>query len=577
MPRLAIPCGAINRRDTRLVASNRYVFHDNTSVHYQMVSIGHDFYYLPVQFQDSNGNIWSYYAHGSFNSIYVNDLDHPTQILKQAIEEKTERTTESSERTVRIWNEVFQKEINTDPTMRASVYNTGSYGVVSIMPYVHYRRFLNNSSLPPALLVCKAMVDVYRLTGRVVLDACSTGNFVMRTSDNRVICLDANFALKYKPTNHPDRSVTSQHAWEEFAHVYPSFFEKVLKEQSDEFKRIVLFTKALIIVAILDLQINLARLLPSNTTDCDQAFFSIEWQLTTMLANCFNSQNQNIFIPQQQYFFTQSDLEKIAIHNREMSHLVTDLGVKDNSFEMQMARLTCIFPYVKWMCYLGIPSEERSELLRCETLNNALFNKLSYLSLDAIGRRLSEKYQTRLYRVPNQDASDDTRLYALISLIESHHVPAEIARKELRDLRVDCMRLLSLGYSHGLRRWHFDELSLDAKCTVISNEQCEQIVQALELTMKYRQSFTSVDFDRWVLSHNASLQEEIVQLQSNEQEVDITPLVFSSTTEDDATSASPVQTPNTETAYHSGFFPRPLSLPTSVTVVEMSETLQCQH
>ena len=116
---------------------------------------------------------WHYLGEGTFNCVYQGTINGSPVVYKVAKTFTSNPSYKSTvvmdipSRSVRLWD-----EINPDLLPTACLYREGW-----IAPFVE-------GSKPAALEVCDALIELYQRTGRIVVDAISSGNFKKNKSGN---------------------------------------------------------------------------------------------------------------------------------------------------------------------------------------------------------------------------------------------------------------------------------------------------------------------------------------------------------------------------------------------------------
>jgi hypothetical protein len=168
-------------------------------------------------------NGWTVLGSGAFNTVYLSDDKQFVLKLPHTNDDKTDRP----ERSVEVWNEInggppyARLEKITDPTFD-SVNISGSrllgYHVMGwVCPYIE-----GLESTPQE--ICKALIDIYNRTGRIVMDPYGDNNF-KTTPDGKVVCVDIGVALKrdiqedktYAGFYEKRNSIVSRNTWTNIA------------------------------------------------------------------------------------------------------------------------------------------------------------------------------------------------------------------------------------------------------------------------------------------------------------------------------------------------------------------------
>lgn len=220
---------------------------------------------------------WKPLAGGTYNQVYLNT--EATLVFKEV--HNTEFDTDTPERSVRLWNLLNphlrpKAKIATVIIDRVKVYGW-------TCPYVQskYETTLSQESLiglteqqriehrarnkvayvnamrDPTLKnqededIANALINIYNRTGRIVVDAAGSGNFIT-TAAHGVVCVDIGMALllEDKETNCLDmyarrNSFVSNNAWEQ---VHTDLHSRVLKDKNLLFPKTAAMTKALLFI-----------------------------------------------------------------------------------------------------------------------------------------------------------------------------------------------------------------------------------------------------------------------------------------------------------------------------------------
>lgn len=154
---------------------------------------------------------WFLVGKGGYNWVYRNQ--ESTLVLKIPIEKSMGRgipPSELSSRLVRLWN----NEINPHLYPKAEVVET-SYGQGSIVPFIKGKQASDEE-------IVDALLDIYKHTGRIVMDSQAKGNFIKRDEDGLVVCVDISLALQLEKKGERKTSVTSLDVW----YKEQAFFER---------------------------------------------------------------------------------------------------------------------------------------------------------------------------------------------------------------------------------------------------------------------------------------------------------------------------------------------------------------
>lgn len=158
---------------------------------------------------------WTPLGQGTYNYAYVNSSK--TEVLKI---QKQPSATDTPERSVRLWNQI---NAHVRPPARLQEYK-GRLGWVC--PFVQGRQ-ANDKEMR------KALIDIFNLSGRIIVDAMAPQNFVT-TKSGQVVCIDIGMALQlekrendfFSKKNNRRKSITSLEAWADLVWDFQPFFKK---------------------------------------------------------------------------------------------------------------------------------------------------------------------------------------------------------------------------------------------------------------------------------------------------------------------------------------------------------------
>lgn len=176
---------------------------------------------------------WIFLDEGTFNKVYYNS--DRTAVLK--IQKDNDGAMDTPERSVRIWN-----EINSDVTPPAYLTQTSS-GKGWVCPYIDGEQASDEE-------IAKTLLHLFNRTGRIVVDAPATKNF-LKTPAGKIVCIDIGMALKmerndetYYQNSTRRNSFISLSTWLKTQQSYDDFFQKTEKD----FPLTVKTTKALLFI-----------------------------------------------------------------------------------------------------------------------------------------------------------------------------------------------------------------------------------------------------------------------------------------------------------------------------------------
>lgn len=122
-----------------------------------------------------SGRKYEFLGAGSYNIAYKS-VDQPYEVYKQLFSKKEE--TDLPERAVDVWNKI-------NPMLEAKLSEDGKGWIAPFVSGVD----------ATSAEVSNALVDIYKDTGRIVVDAYVKGNF-KKMSDGTIVCVDIGAALQ---------------------------------------------------------------------------------------------------------------------------------------------------------------------------------------------------------------------------------------------------------------------------------------------------------------------------------------------------------------------------------------------
>lgn len=180
---------------------------------------------------------WKYIGEGTFNMAYRSDFGKGDLIFKVAkqITDKVSKkplkilkisnfdTMDNYARSVRIWN-----DINSDIRPPAYIEQTKIEGETVegwVCPYVE-------GVQAPDLEIAQKLIEIYNRTGRIIVDAPSSNNF-LKTPTGKIVCIDVGLAVQLEKREEvsllglPYRSsFSSLEIWDDSAvDTYSDYFE----------------------------------------------------------------------------------------------------------------------------------------------------------------------------------------------------------------------------------------------------------------------------------------------------------------------------------------------------------------
>jgi len=147
---------------------------------------------------------WYFLGRGTYNIALINSSR--THVCKYPFSQ--DNKANNPYRCVRIWN-----EIHPQLSSQAYVIEDVNIGLGWISPYIDGE---SASDEPTAA----ALLDVYQISGRVVVDAPSDNNFITR-ENGHTLCVDVGMALKMGRS----ASLNSLETWETIQRKYPAYWD----------------------------------------------------------------------------------------------------------------------------------------------------------------------------------------------------------------------------------------------------------------------------------------------------------------------------------------------------------------
>lgn len=175
---------------------------------------------------------WKKLGAGTYNTAYISaDAQHVFKVSK------SKAATDLPDRSVRLWNAI-------NPHLPAEVMTDPKLGEGWRCPYVQGRQ-ANDKEMPNAL------IDIFNKTGRIIVDATATKNFIT-TQDGRVVCIDIGMALQMEKREDAcfdaaarRKSVVSLDTWINLEHGYNTQF---FKQNAAVYPNTINMTKALLFI-----------------------------------------------------------------------------------------------------------------------------------------------------------------------------------------------------------------------------------------------------------------------------------------------------------------------------------------
>ncbi|MDR3502441.1 MAG: hypothetical protein P4L79_07645 [Legionella sp.] len=278
--------------------------------------------------------LWTKFGEGQYNSVFRNE-DHSLVLKIQ----KREGIADAPERSVRLWN-----EINPHLSPPAKITQT-IHGPGWVCPYVHGREASD-------LEIMLGLLDIFKRTGRIVVDATSTKNFIV-TDDGTLVCVDIAMAIQLEQreeaylSNSKAKRVSNDSimTWDDKYLAYGPFFSK----HHEYAPKTINTIKALLFIRIYRPDIY------------DAGFLKEDPKLTKKLATAYDihiRENKEVFGQQQRMPSSTRiaealdillNLRALTLENikdsciNELHRYINSRGSLDVKQEFQSSRLTRLF------------------------------------------------------------------------------------------------------------------------------------------------------------------------------------------------------------------------------------------
>lgn len=168
---------------------------------------------------------WAPLKSGEYNDVYKSSDGLWVLKIQKSDINKEVVDLDTPERSVRIWNEL-NPDFNT-----AYVEENTPYGKGWVCPFIAGEQASNTQ-------IFGALIQIFNQHGRIVIDAPSSGNFLV-TSDKKVVCVDVGMCLQLEQRTHlnftqPLRraSVISRKTMHNLKGAYDECFTKTPKDYS---------------------------------------------------------------------------------------------------------------------------------------------------------------------------------------------------------------------------------------------------------------------------------------------------------------------------------------------------------
>lgn len=212
--------------------------------------------------------MWERIGAGSYNTAYSSS-NRQWVFKAQHGADKTDHPN----RSVRLWN-----EINASISPPADVAY-GPNGEGWVCPYIHRTASTDNE-------IALALLDIYKRTGRVIVDATAPNNFITQ-ADGKVVCVDIGMALQMERReneylSNPKARRPSQVSLNEWDQKHPKYNTKFFPESHTHYPQAINTIKSLLFIK-------------ANRPDLDDAdFLKNQSAVLHILATAYDGKNINI-------------------------------------------------------------------------------------------------------------------------------------------------------------------------------------------------------------------------------------------------------------------------------------------
>lgn len=405
-------------------------------------------YYVPYTYTDDDKKDWHYFRHGHFNVVYRQDSGTPDNDFIKKFAFNPADPTDQPNRLARVGRRIHSQK---NPEIKMYVDPNNAAFTMSFIP--SKLNAAKQSIKPGAAEICKAMLEIFKNTKRIVVDAATNGNFIKRERDDAVLCVDFGFALLFADPDDLEQSQISLETWSYYTNDYVTYLDNMMDiacpsspddVDNNEYRlyQIARFTKALIFLAASRLKLKNPDTLLENT------------ELVNELVDLFDLKKETLDDRFQALFTTES-----IVKFSERNAIITALA-KNHSLsrrEKQKLALSSAFEY------------DKNFIIRCSYFRISPTLRKNYFIDCSIEAR--EKFLTAYayFYFNNQPITKELldgvvrnpqpmhyHLYcdAMINLIERDRIPVEEARLALKGTSPVIAKIIGLCYRFGLRRNH---------------------------------------------------------------------------------------------------------------------------
>lgn len=245
---------------------------------------------------------WIFLGEGSYNKVYISE-DH-TVVLKI---QKNSSGTDTPRRSVRLWN-----AINAHYPPPASIKKS-EFGDGWVCPFIQGDQASDEE-------MANALIDIFNNTGRIVVDATASKNFVT-TSEGQVLCVDVGLALQLERREEIHfkdirrKNFVCLNAWSKLSEAYNRFY----KDSSFIYPKTVNIIKALIFIKY-------------NRPDIyDANFLKTNPELVEKLAKAYDRQNRDEALNNLDIAQTQSEPKTFNLRLQKINNTHEEVN-NDSSF-----------------------------------------------------------------------------------------------------------------------------------------------------------------------------------------------------------------------------------------------------
>src|SRR3990167_5893287 len=378
-------------------------------------------YYVPHSISDSDGTTWRYLGHGSYNAAY-----HSKNALvkKFPIYGNSPTSTDFPKRLERVGKQLYEKR-NSKMVMRADA--DGTAFTMSFIP--SKKDATGTSSEPSADDIRKEMLEIFKSSKRIVVDALTPGNFI-KQPDGTTICVDFGFALLFSDPTDPEHSQVSLATWNYYVKRYINYLDKYMTTHGPDdgmdygkcrLYQIARFTKALIFLAVSGLQLhNLDELLKNPP-------------LVAELSDFFDLKKETLD-DQFEELFTAESIAKLDRKNDELNAFSNEHSLSLLEKQILFLNPSCEFEknFIINCDYFKISPEERASCF----LNPNVEEREMFLKKSSYEHFLQLCASNTNTSVSMKNKEPEYHIYydAMLSLIEQNKVSANDAYNMLETL-----------------------------------------------------------------------------------------------------------------------------------------------